>query len=158
MTVKTRPSSIVKDIALKKAFSVAQENVNSLVIGADTIVVCKGKILGKPKNPKEALKYLKLLNGSWQSIYTGVCVVWYDKRKILSGYEKSMCKAYKLSNGELKKYSSKHLDKAGAYAIQDTDDPFIEKIIGPKDNVMGFPMGLVKKLIRQSGFEFRRTK
>ncbi|MCX5783188.1 MAG: Maf family protein, partial [Elusimicrobia bacterium] len=143
------PSAIVKSLALKKALKVARKFPDTPVVGADTIVVCRGKILGKPKNKKDALKLLHLQNGAWQSVYTGIAVVWNSRGKKLVACEVSRCKARKFSDEKLLRLAGKHLDKAGAYAAQDKNDPFIEKIIGPFDNVVGLPVKLLKKLLRK---------
>lgn len=149
-----RPHNIVKKLALKKALKVSEKYPHNIVIGADTLVMCKGRIIGKPANYKQALEILKLENGRRQSVYTGLALVLKSKSLILADYEKSDCKARKLNDTELKKLAKKHSDKAGAYAVQDTGDPFIEKIIGSYDNVVGFPVTLFKKMLKQAGFKF----
>lgn len=141
-------SKIVKDLAFKKAFVVSLKYPKHIVIGADTLVVCDGKILGKPKDSNDAFKMLKFLNGKWQAVYTGIAIIHKSENKILLGYEMSKCKARKLSDDELKRFAKKHLDKAGAYAVQDIKDPFIEKIKGSKDNIVGMPMSLFNKMIK----------
>lgn len=148
-TSKKRPFAVVKDLALKKAFSVAALYPDALVIAGDTLVYCKGEILGKPKNQKDALRLLKKENGSWQSVYSGLALVCKNKKQIICGYEVSLCKARKLDQETLQKLSFKHLDKAGAYAMQDKNDMFIEKVIGSKDNVVGFPSELFKEMIKK---------
>lgn len=147
-----RPYAIVKSLALRKAVEVARRYPGHPVIGADTIVVCKGKTLGKPRNRKDALRLLNIQNGSWQSVYTGVALVWRARGKMLAGYAVSRCKAMKLARKELLSLAGKHMDKAGAYAVQDSSDAFIEKIKGRFDNVVGFPMDLVKRLLKKSGW------
>jgi septum formation protein len=149
-----RPHAIVKELALKKAVKIAQKYPDKFVIGADTIVVCKGRIIGKPICYSDAIKILKMENANWQKVYTGVAIVVKSKNKIVTGYEKTLCKARKLTSSRLKELASKHLDKAGAYAVQDKDDPFIEKIIGSYDNVVGFPVALFKKLLKKAGYKF----
>lgn len=148
-TTKKRPFAVVKDLALKKALSVAALYPDALVIAGDTLVYCKGEILGKPKNQKDALRLLNKENGSWQSVYSGLALVCKNKKQILCGYDVSLCKARKLSAETLENLSYKHLDKAGAYAMQDKNDMFIEKVIGSKDNVVGFPSELFKEMIKK---------
>jgi len=150
-TALKRPSAIVRQLALRKAMDVALRHPSQPVIGADTIVVCRGKILGKPDTPKHALELLELENGSWQKVYTGVAVVWGDKKVKLVSHAVSACKARRLSREQLKRYAGLHMDKAGAYAVQDEHDPFIEKIKGPFDNVMGLPCALTLRLLRKAG-------
>jgi septum formation protein len=121
------------------------------VLGADTIVFCKGRVLNKPKHASDALRLLRLQNGSWQTVYSGVSLLWLEKGVFLAGFGASRCKARKLGEKELKTLASKHLDKAGAYAVQDAEDEFIEKIEGRFDTVVGLPMDLVRKFLRKAG-------
>lgn len=148
-TTKKLPHKIVQELALKKAFSVAVLYPDALIIGGDTLVYCKGKILGKPKNVQEALKLLKIENNSWQAVYSGIALICKNKNKIFSGYDKTMCKARNLDLKTLKYLATKNLDKAGAYAMQDSDDRFIERIKGSYDNVVGFPTELFKEMIKE---------
>ncbi len=148
-TLLKRPSAIVKELSLRKALAVAKKYPNMPVLGADTLVFRKGKILGKPKNLKDAISMLKFQNGNWQSVYSGIALVWPEKNIYLKHYEKSDCKARKLSPKELRYFAAKHMDKAGGYAIQDTDDIFIEKIKGRFDTVVGLPINLAKKYLRR---------
>lgn len=143
------PAARVKDLAIKKAFDVAKTYRDAVVIGADTLVYCNGEVIGKPKNEKDALRILKKLNGNWQTVYTGMCILCLDKQQILYGVEKTRCKARELSLKELRALSGKHLDKAGAYAVQDDDDRFIEKIEGSKSNVVGFPLEFFNRLFKE---------
>lgn len=144
-----RPSQRVKDLAVKKAFDVAKKYPAAVIIGADTLVYCKGEVIGKPKDKKDALRILNKLNGSWQSVYTGVCVMCLEEQKILFGHDVSKCKARKLSAKELAQMAGKHMDKAGAYAVQDDDDKFIERIVGSRTNVVGFPVEFFEKLFKE---------
>ena len=148
-STKKRPSARVTELAMQKAFDVANKYPAATVIGADTLVFCKGEIIGKPKDKADALRILKKLNGSWQSVYTGVCLVCKDQHKLLYGYDVSHCKARRLSNKELAHYAGKHMDKAGAYAVQDNEDPFIERIVGSKTNVVGFPVEFYQELQKE---------
>ena len=148
-SAKKRPAARVTDLAVQKAFDVARKYPGAVVIGADTLVYCKGEIIGKPKDKANALRILKKLNGSWQSVNTGVCVMQLDGQKMLFGYDVSKCKARKLSEDELAHMAGKHMDKAGAYAVQDNDDKFIERIVGSRTNVVGFPVEFFQKLFKE---------
>ena len=148
-SAKKRPSARVIELAMQKAFDVAKKYPVATVIGADTLVFCKGEIIGKPKDKDDALRILKKLNGSWQSVYTGVCLVCKDTCKMVYGYDVSHCKARRLSNNELAQYAGKHMDKAGAYAVQDDEDPFIERIVGSCTNVVGFPVEYFNQLYKE---------
>jgi septum formation protein len=146
-----RPSAIVRTLALEKAMEVAGRFPDRPVLGSDTLVFCKGRILGKPAGRREAMRLLKLLNGSWQTVYSGVALVWLQKGLALAGLESSRCKARRLSPERLKRLAGKHLDKAGAYAVQDADDEFIERIDGRYDTVVGLPMNLVRLFLKKAG-------
>jgi len=146
-----RPAMIVRELAYKKALSVALKYPGCPVLGADTLVYCKGEVLGKPENKKDALRLLRLQNGSWQAVHTGVALIWLEKGVFLAGAEISRCKARELGGAELKELSAKHHDKAGAYAVQDTDDIFVEKIEGRFDTVVGLSMNLVRKFLKKAG-------
>ena len=148
-TSKKRPSGKVTELALKKAFGVAALYPDAVVIGGDTLVYCKGEVLGKPKDKKDALRLLKKENGSWQSVYSGLAVICKSKNKILTGYDVTRCKARRLDDKTLLELSGKHLDKAGAYAMQDKDDMFIERFEGSADNVVGFPSELFLEMIKE---------
>ena len=121
------------------------------MLGSDTLVYCKGRALGKPEGLKDALRLLRLQNGSWQAVHTGVALIWLDKGVFLAGNEVSRCKARKLTGTELRDMAAKHHDKAGAYAVQDTDDIFVEKIEGRFDTVVGLSMNLVRKFLKKAG-------
>lgn len=144
-----RPAMRVKDLAVKKAFDVAQKYPDAVVIGADTLVYCKGEVIGKPKDHADARRILNKLNGDWQAVYTGVCVMQLSTQKILFGHDVSKCKARRLSPQELENLAGKHMDKAGAYAVQDEEDPFIERIVGSRTNVVGFPVEFFEKLFKE---------
>ncbi|MBO7191414.1 MAG: septum formation protein Maf [Elusimicrobiaceae bacterium] len=148
-STKIRPSARVKELAVQKAFDVAQKYPGAVVIGADTLVYCGGEIIGKPKNKADALRILRKLNGAWQSVYTGVCVMCLREQKILFGHDLSKCKARRLTEKELQHLAGKHMDKAGAYAVQDEQDPFIERIVGSRSNVVGFPIEFFDKLFKE---------
>ncbi len=146
-----RPALIVRELAYKKALSVALRHPGSPVLGSDTLVYCKGQVLGKPVNHKDALRLLRLQNGSWQAVHTGVALIWLEKGVFLAGNEVSRCRTRKLTQAELHDLAYKHHDKAGAYAVQDTDDIFVEKIEGRFDTVVGLSMNLVRKFIKKAG-------
>ncbi|MDD4004222.1 MAG: Maf family protein [Elusimicrobiaceae bacterium] len=150
-TVLTRPSAIVKELALRKALAIAGRYPGRTVLGADTIVYCKGRILGKPADEADALELLRLENDSWQTVYTGVALVLKNQNVKLCGYEISRCRARRLTEPQLRELAAKHLDKAGGYAVQDNDDTLIKKIVGPFDNVVGLPVGLVREMLHKAG-------
>ena len=144
-----RPHLQVADLAAHKAFEVAQKYPQALVIGADTLVFCGGEVIGKPKDAKDALRILRKLNGAWQTVYTGVTLICMADKKFVRGVAKTRCKARHLPLWKLKEMAGKHLDKAGAYAVQDKEDEFIEKMIGSRTNVVGFPVELFNDMMKE---------
>lgn len=144
-----RPHLKVADLSAKKALEVARRYPDALVIGADTLVFCGGEVIGKPKDEKDALRILRKLNGAWQTVYTGVTLVHLASRRFVRGVDKTRCKARRLDLAQLKEMAGKHLDKAGAYAVQDEDDQFIEKMEGSRTNVVGFPVELFTQMLKE---------
>jgi len=120
------------------------------VLGSDTLVVCRGEILGKPKDREDSERILRLLNGSWQRVYTGVCVAVGGGKRTYSDVAVSKVKSRKLTDEELLRFAGKHMDKAGSYAVQDKEDPFVEKVVGDFDNVIGLPLRSVRKLLKRA--------
>ena len=145
------PLSLVLRLALRKASHVARRHPDALVLGADTVVACRGRILLKPRSAADARRMLSILNGRWHRVYTGVALV--DPRIGKSWREAavSRVKAKKLEPAALARLAGKHLDKSGAYAVQDRQDPFIAKIVGNLDNVIGLPLASVRNLLRKAG-------
>jgi ornithine carbamoyltransferase len=132
-----RPSYIVKDLAFRKANTVAKQHGDKIVLAADTIVVLNGRIIGKPKDKKESENIIKKLNGTTHKVYTGVAIIYKNKKNVF--YDVSSVKMKNLSQKNLKQFFGKHMDKAGSYAIQDSKDNFVEKIYGDYYTVVGLP-------------------
>jgi len=145
------PKKFVEEIAINKAKSLKEEYNDYVIISADTIVFLNNEIVGKPKNPKEAEEILKKLSNTKHKVYTGICLYYPKKDIILSDVEESTVFTYKLEEKKIKELAKKHLDKAGAYAVQEKNDKFVKKIIGDYYNAVGFPvfkfLNLYKKLL-----------
>lgn len=150
-TREKNPRLLVVELALRKARDVARRHPESRVLGADTIVVCRGEIIGKPLDMADARRILEILNGRWQEVYTGVAVVWEGGKRSLARAVKSRVLARRLSPAQLSRLMGKHHDKAGAYAVQDQDDPFIERIEGDYGNVVGLPLDATRRLLEKAG-------
>ena len=154
---KDLPGEIVMELAEGKAeevFGNLQEKC--LVIGSDTIVVHKGKIMGKPADESEAVEMLTELCGDVHQVYTGVAFVWEENDKVRSHvfYECTDVHVYPASREEIDLYvaSGDPLDKAGAYGIQGQFAAFIKKIDGDYNNVVGLPVGRVYQELKGFGF------
>jgi septum formation protein len=136
------PAEHVERLAAAKALAVAQDNQEAWVIGADTIVYIDGKILGKPRNPEEALEMLTRLSGRTHRVYTGYLVVNLFLGKKRGKVVESSVTFRPLKPEEREWYlkTAEPYDKAGAYAVQGQSSFFIRRIQGSYTNVMGLPM------------------
>ncbi|MBR5250767.1 MAG: septum formation protein Maf [Clostridia bacterium] len=140
------PKQFVKFLAEFKAkgvFDTLDTNEDFLTIGSDTIVVKSRKIIGKPKDRQDAIDILKKLSGRKHRVYTGVCLMSKDYKKVF--YVCSIVKFFKLTDNQIEQYvdTGKPMDKAGAYGIQDSG--FVKKVIGSHDCVVGLPTERLKK-------------
>ncbi|MFH0875736.1 MAG: Maf family protein [archaeon] len=154
-----KPSLYVKKLAYAKALAVFQKNTNSVVFGADTIVVLEGKLIGKPKNNSDAKKILHKLSGKKHYVYTGFCILDGNLNKKIVGYSKSCVKFKKLDGPAIDNYlkNENALDKAGGYNAEDKSSKiFIDFIKGSKTNVVGLPMDLVVLALRKIGIKAKK--
>ncbi len=146
------PVACIRHNSRLKANAVAIKHSSGIIIGADTIVVLGGRILGKPENNKQAEHYLRRLSGKRHTVYTGIYLINMAYRKELFGYEKTSVYFRVLSAAEIKYYVDIHppLDKAGAYGIQDDFGClFISKINGDYYNVVGLPLTKLYSMLKQ---------
>jgi septum formation protein len=138
----------VRRAALKKALAVAAHE-RGVVLGADTIVVCEGEVLGKPSGPSDARRMLRKLSGKWHRVYTGVALVCGRQR--LLDYELTEVAFRRLSKHEIDWYveTGEPMDKAGAYAIQAQGAGLVQAVRGCYTNVIGLPLPTVLKMLAQ---------
>lgn len=143
----TLPADAAKMTAQKKAFAVAQSHKDSIVIGADTIVVAGNKILGKPKDKADAVAMLTMLSGVEHQVITGVCLA--CEKKEITFAQVSKVKFYDLTASEIEAYvaTNEPMDKAGAYGIQGKGCTLVEKIEGDYFNIVGLPVAKVMREI-----------
>ena len=146
-------SKLVKDNALLKAHDAAKKLKSGVVIGCDTIVVCGNRIIGKPKNLKDAKRILRFLSKRPQWVYSGLAVIDIDNNKTITDYEKSKVFMKKLSDREMSRYFEKvsPLDKAGAFDIQRYGGLFINRIEGCFYNIVGLPLAKLYQLLKKVG-------
>lgn len=140
------PIKTVKRLALHKMEAAESQVKNSIILTADTIVVLKKDVIGKPKNEKDAERILKLLSGNTHFVYTGFAIKNLSNNKEIIGYEKTSVTFHKLSPQMIKDYikTGSPMDKAGAYGIQDDFGAvFVKKVNGCYYNVMGLPLSKV---------------
>ena len=146
------PEKLVKILSLTKALCAVETcyrmslDRNKSIAAFDTMVVCKNKILGKPKNKKDALKILLFLSNKEHKVYTGICLIDLKKKKVTIDCEETKVKMKKITRKEALNYIStkEPLDKAGAYAIQGRGKKFVKNYSGDYYNIIGLP---VKKFI-----------
>jgi septum formation protein len=143
----TPPIQIVEQLSARKAEAVAKEHPTDTILAADTIVVLKGRILGKPKDEEAAKAMLKLLSGNVHQVYTGYTII--HGKKFLCGHEVTSVEFYGLSQKEIDDYvaSGEPLDKAGAYGIQGRGALFVKRINGDFYNVVGLPIAKINRLL-----------
>jgi septum formation protein len=143
------PAEFAKRLALAKAKSVAQKHPNSFVIGADTIVDFQGRIIGKAADAKEAEQITGQLFSSPHKVITAVAVVRLSDGTELVRSDSTTVYPVKMTAEQIADHvkGGSWRDKAGAYAIKETGDEFIEKIEGSLTNVMGLPMELLESLL-----------
>ena len=144
-----KPGQHVQDNALGKARAIASQYNNALVIGADTVVVYRQRVLGKPKNMAEAIEYLQLLQGKTHAVYTGLGIIDTKENITVVDFEKTLVTMRSLNEKEIRAYLSriKPLDKAGAYAIQGAGAIIVNKIAGCYYNVVGFPLAKLEEML-----------
>ena len=140
------PLNAVLDIAKRKGEKIHKDHYEDLVISADTIVVHKGKIIGKPIDASDAKKILKELSNDIHEVITAYCL--FKKDKLIEHYVISKVYFNELSDELIDAYikTGSPLDKAGAYGVQDNDKfPIVKSIEGSVTNVIGFPVEEIKQ-------------
>ncbi len=145
------PEEFARRAARDKAISVAAGAPSgSLVLGADTIVVAGGEVLGKPMDSADAARMLQLLSGSTHQVITGVCLVRSPGEIAGLAHETTLVTFRALDDSEIAGYvsSGEPLDKAGAYGIQGLASRFVTRVEGCYFNVVGLPVALVYELLK----------
>ena len=143
------PRRYVARLAAAKAAAVASRAAGRIVVAADTIVLIDGLVLGKPADPRDAASMLKRLSGRTHEVLTGV-VVARDGRR-LEAVETTRVTFAMLEPARIAWYAGtgEPDDKAGAYAVQGIGSRFVERIEGSYTNVVGLPVALVDRFVRQ---------
>jgi septum formation protein len=141
-----KPEALVARLARSKALTTAEKNGGDparpvYVLGADTIVLLDGRIIGKPSNPAEAVRFLRDLSGKTHVVMTAFCLVRAPDKIIASGASRSRVSFRPLSPAEIEAYvkGGEPMDKAGAYAAQGEGKRLIREIRGSVPNVIGLP-------------------
>ena len=144
-----QPLIYAQRLARDKALAVFGRNPDSVVLGADTIVVVNEHLLEKPQNDADAARMLRLLSGRVHQVITGVCLIAKDYEQTEAEVTEVGFSA--LSVAEIAEYvaTREPMDKAGAYAIQGVASRWVERIDGCYFNVVGLPMPRVYRMLRQ---------
>lgn len=164
------PRTYAERLAREKALTVWKTRPLDLVLGADTIVVVNETILGKPRDADDAARMLHLLSGRTHEVITAVCIVQpmgvncephetvhrelrTDNPQLTTAFESTRVTMTEISDEEIRAYiaTGEPTDKAGAYAIQGMASRWIPRIEGDYSNVVGLPMALVYRLLREFG-------
>lgn len=156
ITKSSLPEKMVAELSVIKAEDVQnklskEERNGRVILGADTVVSCEGKVLGKPKDRQQAFEMLSLLQGRCHEVYTGVTLLMADKNERITFCEKTTVHVYPMSEKEILDYieTGSPMDKAGGYGIQGEFAAFIRKIEGDYYNVVGLPVGRVYQELKK---------
>jgi len=143
------PVEHVLTLSQEKALKVSPQVEEGIILGADTIVVLDGEIMGKPQNKEEAFLILKKLSGKIHKVYTGITLLNKYNGKTISDYDSTKVSFNQLDDERIKAYinTGEPMDKAGAYGIQGMGSFLVEKIEGNLDNVIGLPTGKLKEML-----------
>lgn len=146
------PEALVRLIAARKSLAVGRGAGDALVLGADTIVVLDGEILGKPANEADARHMLRRLSGNTHIVYSGIALYHAAHERMVETAAATRVTFADLSDDEINAYvaSGSPMDKAGAYGIQDDRGAlFVERIDGDYYNVVGLPLNLLYRTLKQ---------
>jgi septum formation protein len=156
------PRAFAERMAREKALAVFRRRPNDFVLGADTIVVVDGETLGKPRDSADAVRMLSMLSDRTHQVVTGICLVGprlkTEDQQPEAGFEDvrsetTLVTVEPLGDDDIHSYVStgEPTDKAGAYAIQGRASRWVSRIEGDYFNVVGLPVSLVYKMLREHG-------
>ncbi len=149
------PEEVVKKLSIQKAREVAKRCEGTVIIGADTVVAAGGQILGKPKDPADAMRMLALLQGKEHQVITGVAVLLTESGKVISFVETTTVHVFPMTRTQMEQYiaSGEPMDKAGAYGIQGRFAAYVSGIEGDYNNVVGLPVGRLYQEVLTAGVD-----
>lgn len=150
---RATPAQLAEALAYFKARSVSRHMPGNIILGADTVVACGGEIFGKASDEVEARRMLSTISGTRHSVTTGLallipCGPAGEERRLLAA-ETTYVTLRPLRGDQIEGYiaSGEWRDKAGAYAIQESADAFVENVEGSFTNVVGLPMELFERML-----------
>lgn len=147
----------VRNLAFSKAKSIIDKCPNSIVIGLDTIVYVNNKILGKPKDIKEAREYIDMCKNNTTSVITGVSIINTKTNEIINDYAETIVTLRNISDLDIDYYFENEegiLDASG-FIIENIMSNFIEKIDGSYYNILGIPVETIYKHINNMGYHLK---
>jgi septum formation protein len=149
------PDAYVARVAQLKAEAVAVRHPDAAVLGADTVVVVGGDVLGKPRDAEDAARMLRRLSARAHDVLTGVALA--SNGRVQARAARTAVWMDSLSADDIADYvaSGEPMDKAGAYAIQGLASRFVTRIDGSYSNVVGLPVALVWQLLREASRQAR---
>jgi len=155
LTISKEPRALARFLSSKKAEDIVQIYSDAVIIAADTFIVYKNELFGKPSGPDDARRMLKRLSGKTHSVITGFTIIDSKNHKKVSRSIETTVYFKKLTKVEINAYvrSGEPLDKAGAYAIQGRGAVFIEKIEGDFFNVVGLPVCALAESLKKFGIQ-----
>jgi len=147
------PSELTLFNAFQKAAAVANRHPEEFVLAADTVVALDSEVFGKPLDLQDARRMLIRLVGRSHDVITGIALLKASRKQLISRVVHTRVKFRALSDSEIESYLkiAEPLDKAGAYAAQNSPDMIIEKVTGSFSNVVGLPMEAVSSLLASLG-------
>ncbi len=146
------PEQIAMALSFEKASYVAGGFSNGeIIVSADTIVSCEGKVLGKPIDEKQGIEMIELLNNKEHEVITGICIIKANSNLKIVDYEKTIVKFRNLTYEKIQRYikTNEYIDKAGGYGIQGYGGLLVEYIKGCYFNVVGFPISKFDYLLEK---------
>lgn len=148
-------AQLVEVLALEKANVVAKRHTNAIILAADTMVVCKKQLIGKPKDKEDAIKILQLLSGTTHQVYTGIALIDLITKKTVKTHVTTDVTFRKLTKAEIATYLLKdtYNGKAGAYSAQMNEENFITKIEGSLTNVIGLPLEKLLEILKKWNYQ-----
>lgn len=142
----------IEAIAKNKCESVVKYiKTPAIIISADTVVIYKNTVMGKPKDFEDAYNMLSCLNGRTHKVVTAICIINTENNKKIIKSDTSAVTFNKISDFELKNYINEYqpYDKAGSYGIQELDEHFVKEIKGEYDNIVGMPIKMLIKMLKE---------
>ena len=145
------PEEVPAYLAGVKARAVAEEHPDDVVIGADTVVILDGQVLGKPKDEDDAFQMLRAMSGKAHTVITGCAIIHNGRMTTFADHTR--VEFYPLSDREILDYiaTGEPFDKAGAYGIQGRGCVLVKRIEGDFFNVMGLPVARLKREMEREG-------